>query len=187
MNYDIEKINNYLKEHLSEHRYIHSISVADTAKELAGRFNCDKDKAYIAGLLHDIAKQYNDDKLLELAKKYNIKLSKDDIDNKGIIHSYVGAYLAKEIFNIDDEIFNAIYTHSLGDYKMSKLQKIIFIADFIEPKRKFIKDIPEVVEASKEDLDKCLLLTFKRNIEYIKSKGQNIHKKTVDIYEKIKK
>lgn len=186
MRYDIEKVKLYLKNHLDEKRYEHSISVAETAYDLSIRFHEDEEDAYLAGLLHDIAKEYDDDTLLNLAKDYNISLSEDDLKNIGVIHSYIGAKMAKKIFNLPDNICNAIKTHTLGDYMMTKLQKIIFIADFIEPKRKFIKDIPEVVEASKTNLEKCLELTYKRNIEYIKSKGGNIHPKTLEIYNKLK-
>lgn len=186
MIYDVEKVKTYLKSHLNEHRFLHSVSVAETAYELAIRFREDPDDAYLAGLLHDIAKEYDDDTILKLAKENNIRLTDEDINNPGVIHSYLGAIMAKKIFNVPDYICDAIKTHTLGDYMMTKLQKIIFISDFIEPKRKFIKDIPEVIEASKYSLEKCLELTYKRTIEYIKSKNQNIHPKTIEIYNKLK-
>lgn len=183
---DIElynKINNYLRDNLKETRYLHSISVAFTAMNLAAYYNINKDDAFIAGMLHDMAKNYTDDEMINKCKEYNISLTDEDYLSIGVLHCYVGAYEARKIFNVNDDIYNAIYTHTLGDINMTMLQKIIFVSDFIEPMRDFEEDISDIVKLAYKDIDKCILYMYREIIGYLKKKNKYLNKKTIEVYE----
>lgn len=110
---EITYINNWLKENLSEERYIHTLGTADCAKELAQKFNLNTDKAYIAGLLHDCAKCFSNEKLLEIIKTH-LQVEECEMLNYKTLHAPVSAYIAKKEFSIDDkEILSAIRWHTL--------------------------------------------------------------------------
>lgn len=129
--YDIEKIKEYLKNNLSEKRYNHSLLVAEEARLLAKNYNYDEDKAYIAGLVHDIAKELPYEENIKYIDKYNLPKELLKEENKKIIHADIGSVLVKELYNMDDDISNAILYHTLGNIKMNLLAKIVFIADKI--------------------------------------------------------
>ncbi|MDO5477954.1 MAG: nicotinate-nucleotide adenylyltransferase [Clostridia bacterium] len=169
-----------LKETLKESRFNHTLGVADTAVALAKHYGADTDKAYLAGLLHDSAKNLSDDELFALCDKYNIPLSEDDRKAPPIIHSYVGAFLAKEEYGIkDSEILDAIYNHSTGCENMSLLSKIIFVADMTEPGRRDFPGLSEIRKLMYEDLDKALVASMDANISYTKMKGAFLHPGTL--------
>ena len=169
-----------LKATLKESRFNHTLGVADTAAELAKHYGADENKAYLAGLLHDSAKNLSDDELFALCDKYNIPLSEDDRKAPPIIHSYVGAFLAKEEYGIkDSEILDAIYNHSTGCENMSLLSKIIFVADMTEPGRKDFPGLSEIRKLMYEDLDKALVASMDANISYTKMKGAFLHPGTL--------
>ena len=179
----IKNIIEYLKNNLSFDRYNHSLSVSVSSVDLATFYNENILNAKIAGLLHDMAKEINFDMQIEKLNNYNYILSDDDKNNPKVLHGILGAYMSKEIFNINDDIFNAIYTHTLGDNNMTNLQKIVFIADFIEPLRDEIEDINSFRKLAYESLDKCVYEISKRTINHLKSKNVPIHHKTLETYE----
>ena len=122
-----------LKNDLNEERYEHSIGVAEMAQQMAKRFNCNEEKAYIAGLLHDCAKCMDFELSKKLAKEHISDLDETEKDNKKTIHAPVSAYIAKEKYGVtDEEILSAIRLHTIGKCQMSDFEKIIFIADKIE-------------------------------------------------------
>ena len=125
----IEKI---LKEMLPERRLKHSLNVAKCAVKLSGIYKYDKEKAEIAGLVHDCAKFFTDEQVEDCVKKFNIELDPLEVNNIALSHSVIGSYVAKEVFNIDDEeIVNAIKYHTTGRENMSLLEKIIYTTDLI--------------------------------------------------------
>ena len=156
--YSIEKIKTDLKDRVSEYRYEHSLMVADEAKNLAKKYNLDEDKAYVAGLVHDIAKEFTNEENTLLVNKYN--LSKDLLleSNHKIIHADVGAVYVKEKYGFDDEICMAVRYHTIGNPNMSTFDKIIYIADKIGR-----KDKDEFIM----NLKKILLLELLKNMFYI--------------------
>ena len=130
---DYTKTKKQLKENLSEERYIHTLGTADCAKELAQKFGFDEEKAYTAGLLHDCAKCFTNEKLLEIIKKH-LNVEECEMLNYKTLHAPVSAYIAQKEFGITDkEILSAIRWHTLGKLDMTDFEKIIFIADKIEP------------------------------------------------------
>ncbi|MBQ2941790.1 MAG: nicotinate-nucleotide adenylyltransferase [Clostridia bacterium] len=169
-----------LKGTLKESRFRHTLGVADTAVALAKHYGADTDKAYLAGLLHDSAKNFTDDELFALCDKYNIPLSEDDRKAPPIIHSYVGAAIAEVEYGIEDkEILDAIYYHTTGSEDMSLLSKIIFVSDMTEPGRKDFPGLSEIRRLMYEDIDKALVASMDATISYAKMKGSFLHPDTL--------
>lgn len=179
MGYDIKFLKMRLKEFLDEKRFKHSIGVMETAVYLAIKYGADVEKAQVAGLLHDCAKSYSDDELLKLAKKYRIELDDILILSPSLLHGPVGAHLVEEVFGIkEEEIKRAIALHTTGDVNMSTLDKIVFVADYIEPNRDF-KGVEVLRRLADENLDLALLESFDSTICYVLEKGLLLYEKTV--------
>ena len=165
MNYT--KIQKWLKDNLNEERYIHTLGTAECAKELALKFKLDSEKAYLAGLLHDCAKCFSNDKLLDIIHKY-LQVEECEMLNYKTLHAPVSAYIAEKEFNItDSEILSAIRWHTLGKLDMSNFEKIIFIADKIEPntRDKEYSDKIRILLDEEKGLDKALLKCYKETIK----------------------
>lgn len=176
-NIDIEK---KLKEMMPERRLKHSLNVAKCAVELSEIYNCDKEKAYLAGMTHDCAKYFNDEQVEYSVNKFKIDLDDMEKNNLALSHSVIGSYVIKEAFNIkDEEIINAVKYHTTGRENMTLLEKIIYIADLIEEGR----DFPRVDELRKlaygKRLDESLILSFNNTIKYVIDNNQLIHPRTV--------
>ena len=167
----IDEIKKWLEENLNEERFFHSLGVADCAKDLAEKYGLDKDKCYLAGLVHDCAKCYKNEELLEILQT-KMHCDMEELLNPKTYHSPAGAYLAKEIFGIEDkEILDAIYCHTVGKEKMSVFEKIIFLADKIEPNtreaswRSHILDVLEQENGLNKALLECYEYTIKSLVD----------------------
>lgn len=181
--YDIKKIKKLLAKNLEEKRYEHTIGVADTAACLAMRYGYNVEKAYVAGLLHDCAKCIDNDKKIQLCKKYKVKLTKVEIENPFLIHAKLGAALAKEKYDVDDEeILSAIQYHTTGKENMSLLEKIIFSADYIEPGRKMILGLEEIRNTIFIDFDKAVYIILENTIKHLNNKNQIIDETSLSAY-----
>lgn len=167
----IEEMKIYLKDNLIENRYIHTLGVADTAIRLARAYGVDEKKAEIAALSHDIAKNRTIYELQDIMKKNNINLTYDEEANQELWHSIVSPIVAKEIFEIEDEeILSAMRWHTTGKENMSKLDKIIYIADMIEPNRNF-PGVDLLRREAFKDLDNGVLQGLTHTIKYLLNKG----------------
>jgi len=172
----------FLKKYLSKERFLHTLAVEKEAISLAERYNVDVGKASLAGLLHDCAKGFSDEELVRLAISYNIPLSIWDLSSPQILHAPVGSIFAREYFGIKDkDILSAIWKHTTGDREMSTLDKIIFIADYIEYHRDF-PGVSYLREMVKKDLDSAILFAIILTIGYIMRNNQMIHPKTVEVW-----
>lgn len=176
-----EKMIEYLRENLKDARVKHSLRVKDTAIKLAEIYGEDVKKATIAAIIHDCAKYVNFKEMLNIIEKCGYNNIEADTQIKEILHAPVGAYIAKTTMGVEDEdILNAITYHTTGRKNMTLLEKIIYLADYIEPYRNF-PGVDEVREmAYKGELDKALLLSFNKTIKYIIEKGQLLHINTVE-------
>ncbi|MCQ2968858.1 MAG: bis(5'-nucleosyl)-tetraphosphatase (symmetrical) YqeK [Clostridium sp.] len=176
---NIEFMKKYLEENLVKGRYLHTLGVAETAKKLAKIYGVDIKKAEIAALAHDIAKNLSMQELLEVIEENNIALSFDEKNTRELWHSIIGPIIARERFEIEDEeILSAIRWHTTGKENMSNLDKIIYLADMIEPSRDFL-GVEELRNDSKDDLDKAVLNALTHSIEYLLKKGCLIDINTV--------
>ena len=171
-----------LKEALKPKRYQHSLGVAKTAKKLAEKYGADPEKAYTAGLLHDCAKLpiFNDQ--MKLAERYEMKF--DDITMKcpAVIHAPLGARHAREAYGIDDrEILDAIEFHTVGRANMTLLDKIIYVADMIEPTRDF-RGVEKLRRLADKDIDRALIACLKQSIAHNAKKESVIHPNTLEAW-----
>ncbi len=173
-----------LKEDIGKKRYLHSVGVSDTAACLAMRYDHDIRRAALAGLLHDCAKGLGEDELIETVVANNIEISPIEKDNPELLHSKAGKVIAKEKYGIEDaDILSAIFWHTTGKPDMSLLEKIIFIADYIEPNRVNIPQIDSIRKAAFCDLDAAVAMAAYNSIEYLKRLSKEIDGITVDTYE----
>ena len=175
-----------LKTMLKEDRFLHSLGVRDTAVRLARIFAADEKKAEIAGLLHDNAK--NMDNLYERCHDLEVELDEFEQKNPALVHAKLGAETAKCEFGVSDaEIISAIRWHTVGKPDMTFLEKIIFVADLIEPNRKF-PDIEEIRKIAEKNIDDALFECVKATINVNKMRGFPIHPNAYKIIsKKIKK
>lgn len=182
----IEKIKNDLKNSLSTYRYKHSILVAEEAKKLAKQYHIDEEKAYITGLLHDVAKELPEEENNIWITKYHLDKSLKDDKNKKIKHADIGAVLAKEKYHLDDDCYNAIKYHTIGNKNMNLLAKIIYIADKIG-REEIPKELEPVKKLAYKDIDKALLYCLEKQEKKLKSKNIDMHNDTKELLKKLKK
>lgn len=182
---EIEQI---LKRELSKERYLHTLGVRDCAVELAKRYNLDVKKAELAGLLHDCAKCKTNDELKEIINKFLDDVDKNELKNYKTLHAPVGAYYAKEKFNIeDDEILSAIRWHTLGRVNMTMFEKIIFLADKIEKNTRDLNYRNEIIKIlddneGEKGLNLALLRCFIETVKSLAERRLYICKTTIDVY-----
>lgn len=182
-----DEIKKWLSENLNEERYSHSLGTAQCAKELALKFGLDTEKAYIAGLLHDCAKCFSNEKLLEIIKD-NLQVEESEMLNYKTLHAPVSAYYAKKVFGVtDEEILSAIRWHTLGQINMTEFEKIIFLADKIEPNtrdKSYREEILNILEGN-NGLNKALLKCYKETLKSLVKRDLKICLLTVEIYNKL--
>jgi predicted HD superfamily hydrolase involved in NAD metabolism len=157
----------YLKANLMEKRYTHTLGVAETAKKLAKLNGISEEKAEIAGLAHDIAKNISKDKMKEIIKENNIVLSRVEEVSANLWHSIIAPVEARNKFKIDDEeILDSIRWHTTGKENMSVLTKIIYIADMIEPNRNF-EGVEKLRKTTFENLDRGVFYGLTSSIKVL--------------------
>ena len=183
---NIEKINTDLKKILSPFRYKHSIEVAEEAKKLANHYHVDEKKAYIAGLLHDIAKELTEEENYYWIKKGNLSKDLKKQENINIKHADIGAVIAKEKYNLDNDICNAIKYHTIGNKNMNLLAKIIYIADKIG-REKIPKTLIPVKKLDKKEIEKALLYCLKKQKIRLTEKGIKMHNDTEKLLKELQK
>lgn len=184
---DYTKILEWLKNNLNEKRYIHTLGTAECARELAKKYGLDEEKAYIAGLLHDCAKCFSNEKLLDIIHK-NLHVEECEMLNYKTLHAPVSAYIAETEFNVrDKEILSAIRWHTLGKLDMSSFEKIVFLADKIEPNTREKEYSEQIRTLLDEDngLNKALLRCYKETIKSLVKRDLKICILTIEIYNKL--
>ena len=175
----IDQIKDVLKIKLKRHRYSHSVKVLETAMDLAKAHNVSEQDAAWASILHDYAKNLDDAEMLNHIEKYAIDTDLVIQSRINLAHGLVGAEMAKCDFNIENEdILNAIRNHTFGRAGMSDLEKLIYLADFIEPDRRF-SGVHKIREVAYENLDKAMLMALEQTIGHILGSKRLLHPDTV--------
>lgn len=185
MNERFNKIKKTLKKELDKDRYEHTLGVMYTSACLAMANGYDMEKAQLAGLLHDCAKCIPNEKKLKICAKNNIPVTQVEKDNPFLLHAKVGAFLARALYEIEDEeILHAISVHTTGAPAMNTLDKIVFIADYIEPKRDKAANLKEIRKTAFEDLDEALKMILCDTIHYLNGSknDKNIDPMTLETY-----
>lgn len=178
----IDELQEEMKKILKKRRFLHSVGVRFTAQSMAMRFGVDLDKAGYAGILHDCAKYMTDSQMLSECKKNNIRCSSSELAKPSLLHAKLGAHYAKKIYGITDEqILSAIRWHTTGKPSMSSLEKIIYIADYIEPGRRKLPHMDEIRKMAFMDLDRTMFLILDNTLSYLNELEQEYHG-TVDSY-----
>ena len=165
--------------YLKHKRIPHVLGTEQEAIRLAERYGADVEKARAAALLHDCTKKLDMPAQLALCEQYGIEL--DELEQKALklLHSKTGAAIARDVFGVDDDIYSAIWYHTTGHAHMTKLEKIIYLADYIEPSRDF-PGVDTLRKVCYEDLDKGLLLGLEMTIEEMTAMGNPVHRATVE-------
>lgn len=183
MNEAIDKMRKKVKKYLDKDRYIHTLGVMYTAGALAMRWGADLDQALIAGLLHDCAKCIPNDKKIRMCRKNGITVSPAEEANPSLLHAKLGAYLAAKKYHIRDRgILSAITCHTTGKPQMSLLDKILYIADYIEPNRAQLPNMAKARRLAFEDIDECLYMLLKDSLVYLNSRGLPVDPATERTY-----
>ncbi len=185
---DIAKLRAQIKKVQDKKRFEHTLGVTYTAACLAMCYDIDTERAEIAGLLHDCAKCLSNDKKISLCKKQSIEINLTEAKNPFLLHAKAGAYLAEHKYGVrDEDILNAVRYHTTGRPGMSMLEKIVFIADYIEPGRNHSTRLPELRRLAFQNLDKALVEILKDTLRYLRGTDHEIDpmtQKTYDHYNK---
>lgn len=185
-NYNIDNLMNVIKSRLGVKRFDHTLGVVDSAVELAKRYKGNVSKARVAALLHDIAKPMGHQEMLKIVSDSGIILDNQMLENTELLHGHIGAYIAESELGISDpEILDAIRFHTTGRENMTLLDKIIYLADFIEPGRNFpgVEEIRKIVIVS---IDEAVIIALENTIKHLESLGTPIHKITLSARDSMK-
>ena len=175
-----------VRPYLKDERVPHVEGVESTAVRLAERWGADPDDAAEAGILHDVTKAQSKEKQLKLCKKYGIMLETAEIENPALLHALTGAALAKDRFGASDEICSAIRWHTTGRPGMTTLEKIVYLADYVEPTRDF-EGVEKLRALCFEDLDRAMCLGLEMSIDDLTERGRHVFHDTLDACEWYKK
>lgn len=179
---DYESLKEVLRQRLNEKRYYHSLCVADEAKRLAEKYSGDIEKAYLAGLLHDITKNAPEEEHLQIFKEFGIILTDIEQNAKKLWHAMSGALYVKNILGISDpEIIDAIRYHTTAKADMSLLAKILYLADFTSKDRDY-EDVDVIREYVDESLGKAFVYALQYSITDLVNQGRAVHPDTVEAY-----
>lgn len=181
----VAKIDSYLKSHLSPMRYEHSLSTADTCSALAAMFGYDQKRAFFTGLVHDIAREYSKEELVEWAAKDGRPVRELDLASPVLLHGRAGAMVLKEKFGIQDQdLLDALSSHTTGNAGMKTLAKILFVADYIEPKRKHIT--PEFISSLEGlDLDGKVYAVLMGTLNHLADKGKSVAPEALELKQEL--
>lgn len=168
-------------EHLDEHRVAHVAGCESEAVRLAMRWGEDPELAAEAGILHDITKNLSFDEQLQLCEKYGIINDNSELEAPKLLHAKTGAAMARELFGVSDTVYEAIRWHTTGKPDMSLFEKILYLADYIEPTRDF-EGIDELRELAFTDLDGAMVLGLGMTIDEIRRSGHEPYVDTLDAY-----
>ena len=175
---------------LPRKRYLHSVAVAHLAAAYYVSLGYDPKHALIAGILHDCAKAYSDEQLVSDCEKYSVPVTEVERRNGFLLHGKLGAYYArKRYFITDEEILSAISYHTTGRPGMTDLEKVVFLADYLEPFRTqpTTPDLNEIRRIAFQDIDKAVYLALKNTLRYLGESGQEIDMTTADTFKEYQK
>ena len=183
---ELKKIRRAMEKVLDPGRYEHTLGVEYTAAALAMCYGASIKNAQLAGLLHDCAKCLSDEKRLSICEKHNISVNEIERRNPSLLHTKVGSFLAMEEYGVTDpDVIHAILNHTTGRPGMSLLEKIIFVADYIEPGRNKAPNLDEIRQLAFVNLDRALVRILEDTLKYLNASGGDIDpmtQKTYDFY-----
>ena len=180
----IHKIRKKVKEYLDQDRYEHTLGVMYTSASLAMCYGMDIIQAETAGLLHDCAKCYTDEEQLALCYKYNIEVTEAEQKSPYLLHAKLGAYFASRSYGVSDqEILDAIRYHTTGRPGMTDLEKVIYLADYIEPMRDKASNLKRIRRLAFASLDEAMYSVLKDTLHYLENSPKSVDPATEEAYE----
>ena len=180
---ELVEIRKKLKKVQDKDRYEHTKGVMYTAGCLAMAYGYDMQKAMLAGLLHDCAKCIPNKKKLKMCSQHHISVSEFEQEHPFLRHAKLGAYVAKAKYDVTDEnILSAITWHTTGKPEMTLLEKIVYIADYIEPKRDKAPNLAIVRKLAFQDLDECMYKILADTLAYLEENPKDIDNATKDAF-----
>lgn len=181
---ELQEIRKKVKKELDKERYEHTKGVMYTAACLAMAHEGNMEQAMLAGLLHDCAKCVPNDEKIRICEENHIMISSVERENPTLLHAKLGAFYASAKYEVTDpEIIHAIKIHTTGEPGMSLLDKIIFIADYIEPRRDKAAHLDEIRRLAFEDLDACMADILYDTLHYLNPRKGAIDPNTQLTYE----
>lgn len=173
-----DKMVEKLKKALDSQRFAHTLGVEKTAVQMARRFGENEERAALAGLLHDCAKCMTLAQMQKAVKDQNV----DSVmrESKALMHALAGMCVARDVYGVEDEqVLSAIRWHTTGHGQMTGLEKIIYLADMIEPGRKPYQGLDELRAACMRDLDEAMHMALSMSLEYVREQGKTLHPDTM--------
>ncbi len=171
-----------LKKSLSEYRLKHTLSVAETAVWLANRFGVDPVQAHLAGMLHDCAKGMDAPTLLQLIRTGGVSADELELSMPALLHAPAGAALAKSQYHVSDQaVLSAIRWHTTGRRNMTPLEKVVYLADMIEPGRAMYPGLNDLRECARENLDEAVYMAAAQSASYVSGRGKKLHPRTMEL------
>lgn len=170
--YNIDEKKRFLKENLSQKRYTHSLNVAEECGKLAQKYGEDPEKAYFAGLLHDVCKELPAERQKELVLKSGFSVCREELETHSLWHAVAGAYYVKNNFGIEDiDIINAIRFHTVGRAGMTRLEEIVYLGDLISADRDY-KDVDKMRKLAYAGINEAMLEAFTFSVKSVVKKGE---------------
>lgn len=174
-----------LRDHYTVLTFEHCLRTAETAVALAVAAGCDARQAEMAAWLHDYGKDLDGDRLVELARDFSVPVTDVDLANPYLLHGPVGACLVRRELGRDDVwLYDAIAKHTYGSPVMTALDKIIYLADVIEPGRAFV-GLEEVREAAQGDIDKAFRLAYEGQMRFLLTQRRPLHPVTIQVWNRL--
>lgn len=179
---DYKEYLDYLNKTLDNKRFVHSLNVAEECVKLAEKYGYNTETAYLSGLLHDVCKNDSKEKMLQIFNEFDIILDDIQLQQQKLWHSIAGSLFIQKKFDISDkEIIDAIRYHTTGRENMTKLDKILYLADFISSDRDF-DGVGKLRECAYEGLDNAVLQCFKFSVNELCNIDKPIHPDTLNGY-----
>ncbi len=180
---ELSKLRKEMSKIQDNKRYEHTLSVAYTAANLAACHGENVDHALVAGMLHDCAKCLSDEKLLNISEKQHMQINWEERQKPSLLHAKVGSHLAEKKYHVTNrDILNAIRSHTTGRPGMSLLEKIVFVADYMEPGRRQAPRLEQIRRIAFVDLDRAVLMILEDTLDYLKSGDSVIDQTTQETY-----
>lgn len=173
-----DKMEYKLKKELDRQRFEHTLGVEQTARQMARVFGEDEEKAALAGLLHDCAKCMPLSQMIKAARRADV----DPVmkESKALMHAVAGRCVAQDVYGVQDEdVLGAIRWHTTGRAGMTRLEKIIYLADVIEPNRKPYPGLEDLRALCMQDLDGAMHTALRMSLEHVREQGKTLHPDTL--------
>lgn len=174
------QITNYVKEKISEKRFAHTVGVRNTAVKLSEIYGADREKAMLAGLIHDCAKNMEDEEILSIVRQDGYEPDWIEQGSPQLLHGRAASVIAERQMEIaDEDVLNAIIYHTTGRSDMTLLEKIVYVADYIEPTRNYM-GVDELRKVAFVNIDAAVLMAIDNTIRFVLDRKQLLHNNTID-------